>query len=142
MKYYASTKKWKIISLKVKTQNLINKIAPSELISSHFADEGWQSPLLHLETLFCAADSEVSVDLTVQAANLLSEKFSSQAKKLINLSKNTVQSALEIQQRIVMPSSENSECFFLRLFHSIFVWNIFWSTYHSELEWRFWFGLC
>ena len=75
-------------------------------------DEGWQSPLLHLESLFRAADSEVSVDLTVQAANLLSEKFSSQAKKLINLSKNTVQSALEIQQRIVMPSSENSECFF------------------------------
>ena len=69
-----------------------------------------------METLFRAADSEVSVDLTVQAANLLSEKFSSQAKKLINLSKNTVQSALEIQQRIVMPSSENSEYFF----HSTF----------------------
>ena len=95
--------------------------APSELISPHFSDEGWQSPLLHLETLFRAADSEVSVDLTVQAANLLSEKFSSQAKKLINLSKSTVQSALEIQQRIVMPSSENSECFFPRLFYSIFV---------------------
>ena len=95
--------------------------ATSESISPHFANEGWQSPLLHLETLFHAADSEVSVDLTVQAANLLSEKFSSQAKKLINLSKNTVQSALEIQQRIVMPSSEDSECFFLRLFHSIFV---------------------
>ena len=77
--------------------------APSELISPHFSDEGWQSPPLHLETLFRAADSEVSVDLTVQAANLLSEKFSSQAKKLINLSKSTVQSALEIQQRIVMP---------------------------------------
>ena len=95
--------------------------APSESISPHFADEGWQSPLLHLETLFHTGDSEVSVDLTVQAANLLSEKFSSQAKKLINLSKNTVQSALEIQQRIVMPSSENSECFFLQLFHSISV---------------------
>ena len=95
--------------------------APLESISPHFADEGWQSPLLHLETLFHTGDSEVSVDLTVQAANLLSEKFSSQAKKLINLSKNTVQSALEIQQRIVMPSSENSECFFLQLFHSISV---------------------
>ena len=90
--------------------------ATSETISPHFANGGWQSPLLHLETLFHAADSEVSVDLTVQAANLLSEKFSSQAKKLINLSKNTVQSALEIQQRIVMPSSENSECFLYNFF--------------------------
>ena len=50
------------------------------------------------------------IDLTVQATSLLTEKFSSQAKKLINLSKTTMQSALEIQQKIV--PSMNSKCFF------------------------------
>ena len=50
------------------------------------------------------------IDLTVQATSLLTEKFSSQAKKLINLSKTTMQSALEIQQKIV--PSMNCKCFF------------------------------
>ena len=63
-----------------------------------------------MEALF-PAESEVSVDLTVQAASLLSETLSNQAKKLINLSKNKVQNVLEIQQQSMVPP-EQSEIFF------------------------------
>ena len=62
-----------------------------------------------MQSLF-PAESEISVGLTVQAASLLSEKLSNQAKKLINLSKNKVHNALEIQHQRMVPS-EQSEIF-------------------------------